>query len=196
MALNYLSAYVAALPKGLDSHPECKAKASVSRTVITRGLFNGVTLPAPLQALIDAPPPVTSWIPEVHHNALMSALVDTHFKGNEEAFFGWVREANRALFRGPLYRMMFFLLSPDRLLNGLSRRWEQFRQGSTLELLDNTASSAVLRLTAPMDLHSSQSAKGLAIAFAIALECSGARKPTVELDHMTRGQLVYVGKWA
>ena len=64
-----LEEYIAGLPDGLASHPQCQAKASLYRSLIdTKGLEpdDVDALPPDLRSLVIHPVPISSWIPEVH----------------------------------------------------------------------------------------------------------------------------------
>ena len=72
-----LGAYLAQLPAGLDSHPECTAKASVVRKVYEFARDNPlVGLPEPLQRLLDEPLPSSTWVPQAQVLAAIVAMVE------------------------------------------------------------------------------------------------------------------------
>ncbi len=191
-----LERYLAALPDGIDAYPQCLAKASVARDAMQRTLPPGIDLPAPLRALLDQPPPVTAWIPEVHQNALMLAILDTHFDENDtEGFYSWILDRNRRLFSSPLYRALFFVLSPERLLNGFQRRWSTFRRGTDLAIDHGGDGRARARLTAPPNLHSKLSARGLGFGFQAALERAGASDVRIEIPSQTPTEVSYELSW-
>ncbi|HVY47175.1 MAG TPA: DUF2378 family protein [Minicystis sp.] len=189
-----VDAYLRSLPGGIDAYPECCTKASVLREALLRPIPPDVDLPAELRALVARPPPVTAWIPEVHHNALMLALYDVHF-GGLDAFLAWVLEGNRRLFARPLYRALFFVLSPERLFVGAELRWGTFRKGSTLRVEERGDKRAVLRVVAPARLHMAQSIRGLGMAFQAAAERAGAEDVHVDVPFSSETDATYRIDW-
>ncbi|MCZ7677693.1 MAG: hypothetical protein M5U28_02505 [Sandaracinaceae bacterium] len=149
------AAYLARLPEGLASHPQCVVKASVLRDVADArplGPDDLAALPGPVAQLVREPPPVSSWVPEVHALVAMIAIRDRHFAPGEiglSAYEEWTYERNKKLLARPLYRALFLLLSPERLLRNVGNRWAMFRRGSRLELVERSASSATVRLSFP-----------------------------------------------
>lgn len=175
-----VTAYLDALPAGVASHPQCMVKASLVRNAIeSRPLGPDVPLPPPVRALVDAPPPVSVWVPEVHFNVVMQAVRDAHFDAQEDRFLEWVYTQNRKLFAAPLYRAMFFLISPERLLVNLQRRWSSLRVGSTLEHEPLGPGLLRLRVTTPPRLYSMEVASGLATAVRAAIDAAGGKQAEV-----------------
>jgi hypothetical protein len=98
--------------------------------------------------------------------------------------YDWTRASTRALLRTPLYRVLFAVLSPERLLNGAVHRWHAFRQGTDVVMLEQRRGFARLQLTFPPGLHSDLTLFLLAAAFQAAVDCTGAHENTVDV---TRG---------
>jgi hypothetical protein len=191
-----LEQYLATLPGGIDAYPQCMAKASVVRDAMQRTLPPGIDLPAPLRALIEQPPPVSAWIPEVHQNALMLAILDTHFDETDvEGFYSWILDRNRRLFSSPLYRALFLVLSPERLLAGFQRRWSTFRRGSELSIERFGGGRARGRLISPPNLHSKVSARGLGFGFQAAIERAGGGDVRVDIPLSSPTEVVYELSW-
>lgn len=185
-----LSAYIDGLPLGVDSHPGCTVKASVYRDALdSKGLDDVIDeLPEALRMLVLEPPPVSAWVPEVHAIAIMTAIRDRHFESGQsglDAYEEWTHERNLRLLTRPLYRALFLLLSPERLLNGLGRRWGAFRRGTTLEVLESSRGRAALRLRYPTNLYDETALSGLSGAFRAAAEAAGARDPRLDLLERT-----------
>lgn len=180
-----LDEYLAQLPNGLDSFPSCTIKASVMRDALAaKPVPDDPSLPEPIRAFLQSPPPVSSRVPEVLSNALLSTLFDVHFGGRDrQAAYDWTRASTRALLRTPLYRVLFAVLSPERLLNGAAHRWHAFRQGTDVVMLDRGRGFAQLELTFPLGLHSDLTLFLLAAAFQAAVDCTGARENTVDVTH-------------
>lgn len=193
--------YLERLPAGLGSHPQCVVKASVLHNVLDARPLHAedlAALPAPVLALANEPPPVSAWISEVHAIVLMLAIRDRHFAPGApglEAYEQWTYERNRRLLARPLYRAVFLLLSPDRLLRGVERRWSVFRRGSTLELLSRGEGTARLRTIYPSFLAEETVACGLRGALRAAVELAGGRNASVEVISVEETETLFDVHW-
>ena len=146
------------------------------------------SLPPLLRDCFENPPVATSWIAEVHVHVLLHAVFDRFFagpSGGEAPFLRWVLESNRALFRTTLYRVLFFVVSPERLFIGVDKRWGTFRRGSTLETIIVAPGHARLRIRHPAGLYSDLIAKVRATSFRAAAECAGATNMQVVIENRT-----------
>ncbi len=177
-----IAGYLSRLPAGIASYPECTVKASVFRhALMNKPLGPEIALPDEVRALVDHPPPVSAWIPEVHFNVLSLALRDAYFAADDlDGYLAWVFEQNRRLLATPLYRAVFLLISPGRLLTGVQRRWGTFRQGTELSIHRQTSNEVELRLLTPPFLQPTLTLQGLTMAFRAALERAGGRDPRGE----------------
>jgi hypothetical protein len=190
--------YLARLPDGLDSHPHCVAKAALLRDVLgSRALDpDGDHLPDPLRSLVATPPPVSSWIPEVHFVAISLAIYGRHFADHDlQAFEEWVCARNMALFSKPLYRVLIALMSPERLLVGASKRWTAFHRGTTLTLLEHTPEYALVRLDFPPHLFERVLMHGFAASMRAAAQVAGGRNVRSGLDTATPTRAEYWVRW-
>jgi hypothetical protein len=194
-SLPLMASYLGALPDGPASHPQCSVKASVVRHAIeSRPLGPGVRLPGDIRALVDQPPPVSAWVPEVHFNAVMLAIRDVHFDGGE-AFHAWVYEQNKRLFSTPLYRAIFLVLSPERLMRGMGQRWAAFRRGTTANARQRAPKDLELRVHAPPHLYDAATVGGMSAALRAAIACAGAVHPEVEASLLSPIEVVYRLRW-
>jgi len=188
-------AYLARLPHGLDSHSECKAKASIYRAAMGDLDVTGATTPLPeaLVQLLQQPAPPGSWIPEAYNNALHLALADLHFADDDE-FVDRAYAANQDLFRSPMYRAMMLLANPERVLNGARKRWEAFHLGTefALEVAGNTA-QVVLRY--PDDVHDLLMLECIAMAFRAAIEAARGKNVDVSLTQVSPARAEFAGRW-
>ncbi len=187
-ALSSIDAYLATLPQGIDSYPEAGVKGSVVRAMFPdseRSRFPAAdVVPAPAGEHILHPPAVSDWVPEAHHGALIGAIYDTRFRsaGGLPAFETWAIERNRALLRGPLYRVMFLVMSPERILSGVQSRWAAFHRGSNLTVVQRTGNVTQARLSHPPHLFSALAIRWFATAFQVALEAGGAKNARVRAE--------------
>lgn len=191
------TAYLDRLPRGIHSHPRCEVKASIfvdqlsSLTLADEDLR---ALPAEVQALVDNPPPVTAWIPEVVTVTYTIALRDAFFPppGGDAGYAEWTYERNKRLLGSRLYRALFVLVSPDRLFRNIGRRWGRIRRGSTLELLEQSPGYARLRSRYPSYLHDESVAFGMSAAFRAAAELAGAKGIDCEAPQVGERETTFV----
>jgi hypothetical protein len=163
------AAYLAVLPAGLDSYPQCQAKASLYRALVDDMTADG--LPAPLRDLVVQPRPVTAWISEVHTHALLLAHYDMH--GHDPASFAaFTYATQRALWSSKLYSILMKLLAPARMLAGASTRWSQFHRGTELHATPTDVGRAELVLRHPPLLYDAISLIGLTEGLRAALDVS------------------------
>jgi hypothetical protein len=175
----HLASYLAALPQGIDSFPDCVQKASVSREFLRFMPSTGLgTVPAPVAALIQRPPPASAWIPEVHVAALFLSVLDAHFS-DEVGFIERSYVANKELLTGPLYRMLMFVASPLYLAKNVESRWNTFHRGITLvtdELPTDKHGTARFHLVYPANLLPAVLSRSYTTAFKAAIEAAGGRE--------------------
>lgn len=192
-----LAAYVRRLPNGLESYPQCQAKASLYRSALSdRPLPAEVVaaLPRPLRDLVQTPPPVSSWVSEVHSHSLFCALYDTSF-ASPEAFERFTYERQRELFGGPMYAILLRLASPTRLIKGATKRWAAFHVGSELHVEKAVAGEGVLELRHPPGLWDELSSRGLIAGFRAALELSGAEGLDLRVVESRSDAARFVARW-
>jgi hypothetical protein len=191
-------AYLDGLPDGLASFPECQAKASLLRDMVASRPIapNAATLPAELCELIRNPPPLSSWIPEVAFNAASMAMYDEHFGSEDTARFeDWVFDFNRDLFRKPLYRILFLLISPRRLLTNVASRWGAFHRGTSLSLIEIKEGAGRLRLEYPSGVFAEPMLYAFSAAWRAAIDTAGGSKVGSKLDDRTDTWAEFTVHW-
>lgn len=196
-----VASYLAKLPAGICSYPECSVKASVYRDALESRPLSRVDLlllPPEVVELVERPPPVTVWVPEVVSTVILVAILDRHFPTGRpglEAFRDWTYDRNRRLLTRPLYRALFLLLNPERLLRNVGKRWDAFRRGTRLELLANGPGWAELVVRHPPNLFNESTLYGLSGAFRAAAEASGGRNVETEARQTKEREARYVISW-
>jgi hypothetical protein len=187
--------YLAGLPEGLDSHPDCLAKASLYRSLLDGRSLRGAdvaTLPDPMRKLIEDPPPISTWIPEVHSHSVMLAVCDLCF-ADVDAFARYAYVTQRRLFEGRLYRALFRFAAPPMLLRGAALRWGGFHRGSQLLVESMQAERATIRLRHPPHLYDAISRRGLREGLRAILGLTRATNAAIEeLDASPTGARVQV----
>lgn len=191
------AAYIESLPEGLDSYPQCLAKASLYRRALDNRPFDPVApgvLPDPLRDLIEHPRAISSWIREAPFQALMTAQREQQF-ATDTAFFDFVYRHQMELYSSALYSIMLRLASPGMLLRGASMRWSSFHRGSTLRTQEVTRNSATIILEYPNHLFDRMSLRSIAIGFKAALDASCGRGSKVEIGKGLPGRARFESSW-
>ena len=192
-----LQSFLDALPAGLDSYPQAVAKASILRTFLaktdaTKGWAGD--LPAPLPALVEAPPPDSAWVLEAHCHGVYLAARDLLFPTDTSYIAHW-RAVNESIVTGKLYRAIFALISPARVLTGTGSRWGRLHDGIEL-LVEAESNSAELIMKYPRGLVPELLAQSYTTAFDGVLRASGGRRVEVVLSEFTSRTASYRATWS
>ena len=188
--------YLDSLPAGLESYPEVQIKGSMARGMIELQPknFELAALPPQLRPLFENPPLVSQWVPEVHLIAMCCAMREAFFE-SDEAYLQWVRQGLRQIFAGPLYRMVFALFSPTRLVKSSTRRWGAIRRGTQRELVELNVNGNLGRVRYPPRLYNDLYAKVLLEGLLTAYQLSRAPNPIGEVlevaEHSTLLEIIY-----
>lgn len=171
-----LAQYLARLPAGLDAFPECKIRGSLVQSMLQSKPIADPhgALPDALVELIEHPPVATAWLPQVHGRAILRVIYDEHFR-SEAAMARWAYDAQKRLFSGPLYRILFWGISPERLMKMAVNRYEHFHVGVSMTLLPGPRGGAVM-LRFPERMFEPFDHKATLEGFRAALELAGARE--------------------
>lgn len=156
----HLRAYLDRLPAGLDSYPECRAKASLYRGMIDGLGVDPAGLAPELVDLLEQPRPVTDWIPEVYSHAILLAQYDQHFD-DVDVFAAHCYAYQHRMWSSKLYAFMMRFVSPPRLIASTSQRWAQFHRGSTLQATRTGDDSAEVVLETPPWIYDEVSLRAL-----------------------------------
>ena len=187
--------YLDSLPEGLESFSDARAKASIYRTVYKHGGDAVRGLPEALQARLDNPESSSAWIPASDTLALIIALVESQgLEGEEESRF--IRDAARALFATPMYRILMWAATPRLLFKGAGLRWSAFFRGCKLVSTVRERDADVF-LEAPPGLFTNDLAKIFEDVLRSAVkfteeESTGAR---IDLVHFSPSRIHYLGAW-
>jgi hypothetical protein len=164
-----LARYLASLPQGVDSYPECTVRAATLIAALDLLELEGTEgLPEPVRALIEGPPHRSQHVREVHNLLFFSWLRDARFDG-DEAFLSFTDAAFRRFYARPLYRVAFMMGRPDQVASASRRIWAWVRRGTRLEVTGRGHQHVWLRITSPPHLfdalHARVLARGLAVAY-------------------------------
>lgn len=194
--LGRVERYLAGLPAGLDSFPECMAKGALVRNLLEREVVHVLLpkLPEPLRALAEDPPIGSEWIPEVHFGSLLLAVADARGL-DDDGLLAWTRDRNRSLFRSPAYRILMSVASPAHLLRFAGARWGNWHRGSTLEVEGIADEGVRAALRFPPTLFDGALAAVYGEAFTAALEMARASAPRVQVVTEEPGLVRYLASW-
>jgi hypothetical protein len=189
--------YLAGLPAGLDSFPECLVKGSVLRSTLLQQPIEqlAASLPEKLRNLATDPPVDSEWMSETRFVAVYHAVADVRGYGDAEVL-AWARERNRALFRNPAYRILMAVSSPGTLIRGAAMRWSNWHRGTSLEIegIQDEGVRALLRF--PDGLFDMTMLQVFGEAFAAGLELARAPSPSSKVELVEPGVARYLASWA
>lgn len=127
----YLREYLAALPEGLSSYPECVSKATLLRSSIEghEDARLGADLPAELVELYRHPPPATVWVPAAKVNAILHVVIDLYYPRREDVI-EWARRRTLRMRDNPIYARILRVTSVHALFR-ISQQLDRLFQRGT-----------------------------------------------------------------
>jgi uncharacterized protein (TIGR02265 family) len=173
--LELTRAYVADLPHGLASYPECRSKASIWKNILRWTDTDALSGRVPpdltvfaAESLLDA-----EWMSAAQSFAAHLALRDTLFS-TDAALAEHFRMLDRKLLSGRLYRMLFALTSPERVVHAADQRFRAMFAGITLEARLVRPAGVEVSLRYPPRLLPPLVGTLYLVAFEVAVELAGA----------------------
>jgi len=190
-----LAAYLAQLPQGLESHPQCQAKGSQIRTAIEGHDLgeDAAALPEPIRELFEMPPPATAWVPMVYSDAVFHSVCDRYYP-TEEQMLAWCHRRTMAIVRSPMYRRLVAVAGPKMFFRLADRVFFLFERGSEMSI-DVGDGLARIEVTHPPHLHSRLNHLGNVAVMEALLEITGGREPRCELVESRATGLVLECRW-
>jgi len=176
-----LSEYLAGLPAGLDSYPDCLAKGSISRLALQgyEWLDLYKELPAPLAAGLQDRPLPSAWLPEVHSVALHLAVADGEAMDDRQVM-KWSRVANTRLAESTMYQIVAKVASPSVLLRTAALSWRLLHRGVVLRIDDTGRGHAAATISHPAWLWTEIVHRSTSEGLRVAVETAGGRNVTAE----------------
>jgi len=196
-AMTRIERYLFALPAGFASHPECQHKFATIRDFIagTPLLERLDVLPPQVAELVRNPPPVTAWVSEVVANCIFLGIREACCESDED-YYTFSAERSRQMMRRPMYKLMFALITPRRVVKGAGWKWTQFHRGTTMTgALDEDGRGGTLEVRFPPGLMSPIAAGGYAGALRAAFELSSSTPVTLEIEDTRPGSFRYRARW-
>lgn len=191
-----LSAYLAALPAGLDSYPECRTKGAIVRSAIDDSDLGPAVelLPAPLAALVRERPPLTAWVPAVHSDAIFHAHCDLYAR-TDRAMLDWTYLRSSRASSSKAYRHLLTVAGPRFLLRTGVRLHGFFQEGTDLVIPELEASRAVIVLSHPPHLHSRLNQLSNVALIRALVELTGGRDAVCDMVEHGPAGARYVATW-
>jgi hypothetical protein len=195
IALPRVAGYLARLPAGVDSHPECVAKAALLRRALGQRPLSRdhvSTLPKALRELVACPPLDGETVPDVWLAAVLLAIADVYQMSDPE-YLDWIRELNSSMFN-TLFRLLMKVVSPEHLVRRAAERWKVFHRGSSLAIVEVTRGRCVAQLEFPHLLFHGLALRQFAPVFEAAIQMCDPRG-RVELGAFDATQALFIARW-
>ncbi|MGC4119752.1 MAG: hypothetical protein QM765_35300 [Myxococcales bacterium] len=194
-----MSSYIAGLPKGLESYPECQAKGTIVRSfvldAVPEATLQAAALPEPVATLLRTPPLNSVWVPEVQFFACMLAVRDLLGFADDAAWKRWFQERNQQALTNPVLRLVMNFTSAEMLLSLGGTFWSTTHRGSKLSVVEKASHGATFALEYPHNLVDAQVADLLTVALTVPLLLTRAKAPVVALASSTSTCSTYKGTW-
>lgn len=168
-----LADYLDALPEQLESHPKALTKADFS-LILRPQLASFITdsfLPSSIRRALNAPWKQGEWIPATAYVALCAIARDQLWQTDEAYHKGMFAVATE-MYKGPVYKTLFFMFGPSLVALSAAKRWETLHQGTKLAIKKQQKESLNLVLQYPKRLFNEVSVQSLGAAFCAIAEGS------------------------
>ncbi len=191
--------YLASLPNGLASYPECLVKSDAHD-----GLRDGfpqiaedLGLPTVVRQFFRGEYH-DEWMPETLGSTVVHLVRDACF-ADDHTHYDWCYQNNGKLFKKPHYRVLMALLSPTLLLTNAAKRWATMHQGSTLVAQPVRRTDTQLCCTTllhyPSGMFDELDLRNIASGYRAALDCSRAKNPATEIHRRNDGDAEIMVTW-
>lgn len=188
--------YLARLPHGLDSYPECTARASVHRAFTEscslRGFAWGQLQPE-LATLLRSRIAPDAWVSQVASLALVLAVAD-HLQLDDERAVTWFRDCNLSMLSSSAYSSQLSLASPHELVQRGAARWAMLHRGVGFGVVSRER-GADATVTFPPYLYDDLLLRGQGDGFRTALAMSNAHDCTYQIVRATPRSCEYRFDW-
>jgi hypothetical protein len=134
-------------------------------------------------------------MPEVHFHAVMLALADMHFPGEDDAYVTWVCDLARRLYAKPFHRVLMFFTSPSRVLASMPALWSRFHRRTSCTCDALSGKMALCSLHYPPHLVNRIQARTFGSATIAALEAAGAKEISVSITEHGPERSVHSVTW-
>lgn len=192
----HLFAYLAKLPDGLASYPECRTKGILIRSSVKEVAFHPSweALPEPILQVMKDPPLPTAWVSTVLTNAVHFAVADTYHP-TPEAMLDWNYKRTKRVSTSPMYRMLTRVAGLKNFLRGAVKVHALFQQGTEMSVEFAGEASARVVLEHPPYLHVGYALLANEAVFTATLEAAGATIAKVKMIEASPERAVYDVSW-
>jgi hypothetical protein len=193
------AAYLAQLPHGIGSYPECQVlvdgRLGLAKDFSELAAATGI--PLPVREFLEGK--VTeAWMPEVISAASMSMARDVKLATDDE-LRAWCFQDAMNVFDSPLNKMLMKVMSPTLVVMGAAKRWNNWRLGSTLTAKPVKKKEDRLEteidLSYPEHLYDDVSLIQLGQVFLAAVVASNGKEPQVTHDWVSSMAVRFVVSW-
>lgn len=192
----HLAAYLAKLPAGLGSYPECRTKGILIRSSVKEVAFHPSweALPPPILEVMRHPPLPTAWVSTVLTNAVHFAVADTYHP-TAEAMLDWNYKRTMRVSTSPMYRMLTRVAGLKNFLRGAVKVHALFQQSTDMSVDFTGDTSARVVLEHPPFLHVGYALLANEAVFTATLESAGATTAKVKMVEASPERAVYDVSW-
>jgi hypothetical protein len=193
------AAYLAQLPHGIGSYPECQVlvdgRLGLAKDFSELAAATGI--PLPVREFLKGR--VTEdWMPEVISVASLSMARDTKLATDDE-LRAWCFQDAMNVFDSPLNKMLMKVMSPTLVVMGAAKRWNNWRLGSTLTAKPVKKKGDRLEtetdLTYPEHLYDDVSLMQLGQVFLASVIASNGKEPRVTHELVSSTAVRFVVSW-
>ncbi|HEY3450170.1 MAG TPA: hypothetical protein VGK67_27700 [Myxococcales bacterium] len=196
--LKELSTFVAGLPNGLESYPECLVKGTIVRSFLLDcvpvATLEAAALPQPVAALLRTPPLNSVWASEVEFFGALLAVRDL-LGLDDAAWKRWFESRNHQALTNPVLRLVMNFTSAEMLLSLSQAYWGMTHKGSRMTTIERASHTATMLFEHPRGLVNADVGVFLTVALAVPLALSRAKSPSVVMQSSTPTGTIFKATW-
>lgn len=191
-----LTDYLAKLPAGLASYPECQTKGVVLASALGDFPFHETwnELQQDVLARIVTPPVATEWVSSVLTNAVQCVVADTYHPTDAQVL-SYNRARTLRVADSVTYRTLARVAGVKILMRGAVRMHAMFQRGTDFRLVSVADREATLFLEHPPFLHSGCIHLANEAVFGTLIETAGGTSVSVRMTESSARRAVYAVTW-
>lgn len=191
-----LARYLASLPDGLASYPECKTRGTVISSAAHGHAADSFPdgLPACVRTMLETPPLPGAWLSAVHSDALFFAVVDRNYP-SADAMLEWTKERTLRTAQSKMYRALTRIVGPSMLLRMVGHTHQMFQRGTEMHAT-GIPGGMKLVMSHPPFLHSGFNHLANVAMIEALIGLATTEVAQVEMTSSEPSRAVYVAKWS
>lgn len=191
-----LAHYLDGLPHHLETHPIAQTKSDYSLILRPKlaSFLTDASLPHAVRQTLNAPWQPGEWIPMTAYVALCAIARDLLWQ-TDEAYHQGMFDVATEMYKGPVYKTLFFMLGPSIVALGAARRWETLHQGTQVTVKMQREGSLQLQLRYPERLIDVCGVQSLGASFCAIAAASRGKNPTFTLESMSDQEAQMLLQW-